>query len=67
MLVYLNDDFSGGSTDFPVTGDSVRPVKGMAAVFRSMWDGKIVRASKHQGTPVTHGTKWVATVWVHPK
>lgn len=67
VLIYLNDDFGGGSTDFPEAGVSVRPVKGMAAVFRSLQDGRIVRGSKHCGAPVTDGTKWAATVWVRPK
>lgn len=67
VIAYLNDDFDGGATDFPETGDSVRPLKGAVAVFRSLQDGKIVQESKHQGAPVTRGTKWVATVWVHPK
>lgn len=66
VLMYLNDGFQGGSTDFPLAGQSVSPRKGMAAVFRSMEGDKIVRQSKHQSTPVTDGTKWAATVWVSP-
>lgn len=67
VLMYLNDDFQGGSTDFPLAGASVAPKRGMAAVFRSMVGGKIVRQSKHQSQPVTDGTKWAATVWVRPE
>lgn len=64
VLMYLNDDFTGGSTDFPLAGVSVAPQKGMAVAFRSMRGGKIVRQSKHQSSPVQSGTKWAATVWV---
>lgn len=66
VLVYLNDGFEGGTTDFPLADPqaSVVPEQGMALVFRNMKNGKIVRASKHQGSPVSRGTKWAATVWV---
>lgn len=67
VLMYLNDDFEGGSTDFPLAGKSVRPVRGMATMFKSMHDDKIVVKSKHRGAPVTQGTKWAATVWIRPE
>lgn len=67
VLMYLNDDFEGGVTDFPLAGKSVAPQTGRAAVFRSMEGDKIVRQSKHQSLPVTAGTKMAATVWVRPK
>lgn len=34
VLIYLNDDFAGGATDFPEAGLSVRPRTGDAIVFR---------------------------------
>ena len=64
VLMYLNDDFEGGATDFPLAGKTVAPVKGMAAVFTSMKDGRIISESKHAGVPVRRGTKWLATVWI---
>lgn len=64
VLMYLNDDFEGGATDFPLARCSVAPVKGMAAVFTSMKDGQIIKESKHAGMPVARGTKWLATVWI---
>jgi predicted 2-oxoglutarate/Fe(II)-dependent dioxygenase YbiX len=49
-MVYLNDDFDGGTTDFH-TGISVTPRQGMALVFAHHW--------LHQGAPPTTGRKYV--------
>ncbi len=55
FMIYLNDDFSGGTTEF--YGDdempeaSVRPRRGMALVF--------AHARLHEGAPVTRGRKYV--------
>lgn len=64
VLVYLNDEFEGGTTDFPLAQRSVKPVKGLAAAFRSMVGDKIITESKHQGTKVDSGVKWLATIWI---
>lgn len=53
LMVYLSDDFSGGSTDFDTRHDTLRvtPRAGMALVFE--------HALRHQGAPVTAGRKYV--------
>lgn len=53
LMVYLSDDFTGGSTDFDTRRDSVRvvPEAGMALVFE--------HPLRHQGAPVTSGRKYV--------
>ena len=50
FMVYLNDDFDGGGTDFE-DGVTVRPVTGAALVF--------AHGLRHQGAEVTRGTKYV--------
>ena len=45
MMVYLNDDFEGGETEFPVLGDKVKPKKGKLLVFPPMWN------YLHRGNP----------------
>ncbi len=50
FMVYLNDDFEGGGTDFE-DGVTVRPVTGAALVF--------AHGLRHQGAEVTRGTKYV--------
>jgi predicted 2-oxoglutarate/Fe(II)-dependent dioxygenase YbiX len=49
FMIYLNDDFEGGSTDF--VWESVKPVQGMALVFP--------HRLRHQGAPVASGIKYV--------
>lgn len=55
LMVYLNDDFEGGSTDFyhedQTLSFSVTPERGMALVFR--------HDLFHAGTPVRAGRKYV--------
>jgi prolyl 4-hydroxylase len=49
-MIYLNDDFEGGSTDF-TDSDSIRPRRGMLLLFE--------HGLRHQGSPVTRGRKYV--------
>jgi prolyl 4-hydroxylase len=55
LMVYLNDDFAGGSTDFYHEDQtlrlSVRPARGMALIFR--------HEILHAGTRVESGRKYV--------
>ncbi len=50
FIVYLNDDFEGGHTDFDL-GVSVAPAAGSALVFQ--------HHLRHEGCPVTAGRKYV--------
>ena len=54
-MVYLNDDFEGGATNFYYLAGvpylSVRPVCGQALVF--------VHWKLHEGAPVERGRKYV--------
>lgn len=49
FMVYLNDDFEGGATEFD-DGVAVRPAAGTALVF--------AHGLLHQGAPVSSGTKY---------
>ncbi|KAI0048548.1 hypothetical protein FA95DRAFT_1034289 [Auriscalpium vulgare] len=64
LLIYLNDDFSGGCTTYftPSTSGTgldawpVRPVAGAALVFpHGATEGSLL----HEGSPVTDGAKYV--------
>ncbi|MDP3274924.1 MAG: 2OG-Fe(II) oxygenase [Deltaproteobacteria bacterium] len=51
LMVYLNDDFEGGETDFPEEKQRVVPVRGSVLWFQHML--------LHAGRAVTKGTKYV--------
>lgn len=51
LMVYLDDDFDGGETDFPEQSQTITPRTGDALLFQHM--------VLHAGRPVTRGTKHV--------
>jgi prolyl 4-hydroxylase len=65
-LIYLNDDFTGGSTDFPELGVSIKPPKYSAIVFRPLEnDGNRCHPlALHKGTEVTSGIKYICNIWI---
>lgn len=68
LLVYLNDDFEGGETEFMNIGLKVKPEKGKAILFWNTDENeKIIEKSKHSANPVRNGHKWICTKWSHVK
>ncbi len=64
LLVYLNDGFEGGETDFPSLGLRLRPPPGTALLFSSVTaDGALDRATLHAGLPPRSGDKWLISKW----
>ena len=49
LMVYLNDNFDNGETEFPVFGDKIKPEKGKLVVFPPLWQ------YMHRGNPPTNG------------
>lgn len=65
VLVYLNDDFEGGETEFPEAKVKVKPEKGMAVVWENVdATGKVLPCALHAALPVKRGVKYACTVWV---
>ena len=65
FLIYLNDDYEGGETEFPLINKKVIPKKGKAVLFYNIGnDGRIIKQSLHTGKPVISGNKWIANKWV---
>lgn len=65
VLIYLNAEYEGGSTDFPKLGIRYRGNPGDALIFHNVGaDGKPNPATLHAGLPVTQGFKWLATRWI---
>lgn len=65
FLIYLNDDFEGGSTVFPNAGRKFRGKMGDAILFANVTEnGEIEAQALHAGDPVTSGTKYLASRWI---
>lgn len=64
LMIYLNDDFEGGETNFPNKSISVAPKKGKAVWWRNTLDsGQGDPKSLHEGSTVTKGSKYIITAW----
>lgn len=65
MLVYLNDDFEGGETEFLKAGLTIRPRRGEGLLFDNVdARGEPDPSVQHAGLPVTSGVKFLASRWI---
>ena len=68
FFIYLNDDFTGGETEFPNLGKKIIPKKGKAVFWRNLHkDGSHNIFSKHSGNPVKSGIKYACNLWIREK
>lgn len=67
-ILYLNDDFDGGETEFKAPYIQVKPETAAILVFDNTDKaGKPIPSSLHRGCEVTAGQKWVCTQWFRDK
>jgi prolyl 4-hydroxylase len=67
-LIYLNEDYEGGSTAFVRTGIEVRGRTGDVLLFRNaLPDDSQDLLAEHAGMPVTAGKKYLATRWIRER
>jgi prolyl 4-hydroxylase len=65
FLVYLNDDYEGGETDFPAIGWRYRGRKGGALLFWNVTsEGAPDPRMLHAGLPPSSGEKWLLSQWI---
>ena len=65
FLFYLNDDFTGGETDFPTKKIQITPKLGRLLIWKNLNDdGSLDYKSYHAGLPVETGVKYIAIIWV---
>ncbi len=65
FLIYLNDDFEGGETDFPLLGLRHCGRAGDALYFVNLdAAGAPDARTLHAGLPATRGEKWLFSQWV---
>jgi len=68
-LVYLNQDYEGGGTQFPKLGVTHRGKTGDALIFANVDPaGRGDPQTLHAGLPPTRGEKWIFSQWIreHP-
>jgi len=67
-LVYLNDDYEGGETDFPKLWLKFRGRTGAALVFENVLaNGTGDMKTLHTGLPPMRGEKWLLSQWMRSK
>ena len=66
FIIYLNDDFEGGETEFPIHNYKAKPKTGKAVLFFNLDDRNQTRRhnSFHGGLPPTTGEKWMCNKWI---
>lgn len=65
FLIYLNDDYTGGETEFPLLNTSFKGRQGDALLFWNVDEtGEPDRRTRHTGTPPTSGEKWAFSQWL---
>lgn len=68
FLVYLNDDFEGGETWFPLADLKAKPPRGGAVYFANVdLENQPDPNSLHAGTAPTRGEKWLLSQWIRDK
>lgn len=68
LLVYLNDGFEGGATEFPHLKCGYKPPRGCGLIFDSVKpDGSVDPMTLHVGAPPTSGQKWAISKWFRTK
>lgn len=68
FLVYLNDDYAGGETEFSRAGFRFKGRAGDALFFFNVTpDGRPDPMTLHAGLPPTSGEKWLLSKWVRAR
>jgi hypothetical protein len=68
FLIYLNDDYEGGETDFPRAGLAHRGRTGDALFFANVTpDGRPDPLTVHAGRPPASGEKWIFSQWIRDR
>ena len=57
-MLYLNDDFEGGETEFLYQSRRVKPKAGRVVIWPGSW------THTHRGNPPLTGEKYIATSWL---
>ena len=68
FLIFLNDDFEGGETQFPKADISFRGRTGDGLFFANVTrDGRPDPLTLHAGRSPTRGEKWILSQWIRDR
>ena len=64
LMIYLNNNFVGGGTNFVNLNKVICPEIGKAVTWQNIDKNKnIIESSMHEGMPVSSGIKYIITSW----
>tara|TARA_R100000278_G_C5474160_1_gene165671 strand:- start:1433 stop:2047 length:615 start_codon:yes stop_codon:yes gene_type:complete len=63
FMLYLNDNFDGGTTNFPYLKKEIKPVACKAVVWNNLQNGHPNEYMQHSGEEVKSGVKYIITSW----
>ena len=66
LLIYLNDEYKGGETEFPKLKKKFKLKTGDAVLFNNLdkQEKQVHEDALHSGKPILSGEKWAANVWI---
>src|SRR5690606_6421333 len=68
FLVYLNDDYAGGETQFPLLELSNKGKAGEGLYFsNALLDGTADKRALHAGAPPVSGEKWIVSQFIRDR
>ena len=67
FMIYLNDGFKGGGTNFSNLNKVIEPELGKALMWENMKDGELQRQYLHEGVSIQEGKKYIITSWWREK
>jgi prolyl 4-hydroxylase len=68
FLIYLNDDYEGGETDFPLLGVRHKGRRGQGLFFvNALPSGGPDSRTVHAGRPPTRGEKWLLSQFIRSR
>jgi hypothetical protein len=68
VLIYLNEGYEGGETEFPELDWRFKGKPGDALVFWNLTPaGEPDQRTQHAGLPPTSGEKWLYSKWVRER
>lgn len=65
VILYLNDNFEGGTTNFPLSGIDIKPKQGKLVIWKNVDESNnLDYSTKHSSTPIIKGTKYILVTWI---